>query len=115
MIDRKEFRADLFYRLTFFQSRFRLCASAWKTYRFWSGPSSSNSPAVTNKKLETISRDTMDALCRYDWPGNIRELQNVLERAVILSTGPVFEVPLSELGCRRGATGYKHVGYIGKD
>jgi formate hydrogenlyase transcriptional activator len=33
----------------------------------------------------------------YDWPGNIRELQNVIERAVILSPGPVLKVPLSDL------------------
>jgi DNA-binding NtrC family response regulator len=39
----------------------------------------------------------MDALCRYPWPGNIRELQNVIERAVILSPGPALVVPLTEL------------------
>jgi DNA-binding NtrC family response regulator len=36
-------------------------------------------------------------LVRYDWPGNIRELQNVIERAVILSSGPALQVPLSDL------------------
>jgi formate hydrogenlyase transcriptional activator len=39
----------------------------------------------------------MDALCRYPWPGNIRELQNVIERAVILSRGPALVVPLVEM------------------
>jgi formate hydrogenlyase transcriptional activator len=39
----------------------------------------------------------MDALCRYHWPGNIRELQNVIERAVILTRGNLLEVPLGEL------------------
>src|SRR6267378_6794467 len=39
----------------------------------------------------------MDALCQYHWPGNIRELQNVIERAVILSPGPALVVPLSEM------------------
>jgi len=39
-------------------------------------------------------------LIRYPWPGNIRELQNVIERAVILSPGPVLQVPLSDLNPR---------------
>jgi formate hydrogenlyase transcriptional activator len=39
----------------------------------------------------------MAALCRYAWPGNIRELQNVIERAVILSRGSTLQIPLSEL------------------
>ena len=39
----------------------------------------------------------MDALCRYDWPGNIRELQNVIERAVIISTGPALSVDVADL------------------
>jgi formate hydrogenlyase transcriptional activator len=39
----------------------------------------------------------MDALVSYDWPGNIRELQNVLERSVILSSGSMLEVPITEL------------------
>ena len=39
----------------------------------------------------------MDALCRYHWPGNIRELQNVVERAVIISTGPTLSVDVADL------------------
>jgi len=39
----------------------------------------------------------MAALTRYPWPGNIRELQNVIERAVILSRGPVLQIPLQDL------------------
>jgi DNA-binding NtrC family response regulator len=39
----------------------------------------------------------MNALCQYAWPGNIRELQNVIERAVILSSGPSLKVPVAEL------------------
>jgi len=39
----------------------------------------------------------LDALRNYDWPGNIRELQNVLERSVILTNGSVLQVPMTEL------------------
>src|ERR1700677_4789026 len=46
----------------------------------------------------------MSTLVRYEWPGNIRELQNVIERAVILSTGPVLKVSLDELRTRVPST-----------
>jgi formate hydrogenlyase transcriptional activator len=49
------------------------------------------------KTYEGIPSETMWALCEYDWPGNIRELENLIERAVILSAGPVLRVPLRDL------------------
>src|SRR3979490_1817515 len=49
------------------------------------------------KVMDTIPSAAMDALCRYHWPGNIRELQNVIERAVIISTGPVLSVDVADL------------------
>jgi formate hydrogenlyase transcriptional activator len=53
------------------------------------------------RTIDSIPSATMDALLRYPWPGNIRELQNCIERAVILSPGPVLRVPLDDL--RSGA------------
>ena len=50
-----------------------------------------------NRTIETIPAETMAALTRYPWPGNIRELQNLIERAVILSRGPVLQIPLQDL------------------
>jgi formate hydrogenlyase transcriptional activator len=50
-----------------------------------------------NRVIETIPSAAMDALTRYHWPGNIRELQNVIERAVIISTGPVLSVDVADL------------------
>jgi formate hydrogenlyase transcriptional activator len=47
--------------------------------------------------IDTIPSETMQALIHYHWPGNIRELQNVIERAVIISRGPVLNVALTEL------------------
>jgi formate hydrogenlyase transcriptional activator len=49
------------------------------------------------KNITTIPSEHMRALVRYPWPGNIRELQNLVERAVILSTGPVLALPADEL------------------
>jgi formate hydrogenlyase transcriptional activator len=50
-----------------------------------------------HKTIETIPSDTMQGLIQYPWPGNIRELQNIIERAVIVSAGPVLQVPLTDL------------------
>jgi formate hydrogenlyase transcriptional activator len=50
-----------------------------------------------DRTVETIPSETLDALVRYPWPGNIRELENLIERAVIVSPGPVLRVPLGEL------------------
>jgi formate hydrogenlyase transcriptional activator len=57
-----------------------------------------------NRVIDTIPSEAMNALVRYHWPGNIRELQNVIERAVILSTGPVLKVPLHDLEAQTAAT-----------
>jgi formate hydrogenlyase transcriptional activator len=50
-----------------------------------------------DKHIDKISRRAMEALCRHTWPGNIRELQNLMERAVLLSPGPSLRVPLTDI------------------
>ena len=54
------------------------------------------------KQIESISSETMNALLRYPWPGNIREMQNVIERAVILSRGSILHIPSADLKSRSG-------------
>jgi formate hydrogenlyase transcriptional activator len=49
------------------------------------------------RRIETIPAEAMDRLVQYPWPGNIRELENVIERAVILSPGTELEVPIGDL------------------
>ena len=49
------------------------------------------------RRIETIPAAVMDTLVRYPWPGNVREMQNVIERAVILSPGPSLQIPLGDL------------------
>jgi formate hydrogenlyase transcriptional activator len=56
-----------------------------------------------NRMIDTIPSETMEALVRYCWPGNIRELENVVERAVILSPGSVLRVPLHDICSRTAA------------
>jgi formate hydrogenlyase transcriptional activator len=56
-----------------------------------------------SKTIETIPAETMSVLVRYDWPGNVRELENAIERAVILTNGPVLQVPILEFRHRTTA------------
>jgi formate hydrogenlyase transcriptional activator len=97
MVAEGQFRSDLYYRLRVFPIllpplrdrredipllvRYFVDRHARKLY----------------KKIETIPEETMRALTRWDWPGNIRELENFIERAVILTRGPVLRPPLGEL------------------
>ena len=50
-----------------------------------------------NRAVETIPAETLEQMVNYRWPGNIRELENLIERAVIVSPGPVLRVPLNEI------------------
>jgi transcriptional regulator with GAF, ATPase, and Fis domain len=50
-----------------------------------------------NRHIDTILASTMEQLIAYSWPGNIRELQNFIERAVILTTGSTLRAPLDDL------------------
>jgi formate hydrogenlyase transcriptional activator len=97
MVAEKQFRADLYYRL--------------KVFPIFSPPLRDRADDIPvlvrhfvathsrrmGKNIEKISDETMEALKRWKWPGNIRELENLLERAVILTRGPVLFVPLAEL------------------
>jgi formate hydrogenlyase transcriptional activator len=61
------------------------------------------------KQISGVAQDTMQLLSRYDWPGNIRELQNVIERAVVLSKGPVLKLGSDLLPTRNGAPAAEEV------
>lgn len=97
MVADKEFRADLYYRLKVFpiQSpplRERIDDIPILVRHFVSLHS-----RRMGKTIETIPDATMEALRRWKWPGNIRELENFLERAVILTRGSALYIPVAEL------------------
>jgi transcriptional regulator with GAF, ATPase, and Fis domain len=97
MVAEKEFRADLFYRLKVFpifapSLRNRISDIPALVRHFVAVHS-----RHMGKAISTIPEATMDALKRWQWPGNIRELENFLERAVILTRGSALYVPLAEL------------------
>ncbi|HEX3035555.1 MAG TPA: sigma 54-interacting transcriptional regulator [Thermodesulfobacteriota bacterium] len=92
MVKEGKFRSDLFYRLNVFpiilpplrerkQDIHPLTMYFVRKYM-----------NEMNKEIRSISKETMERLKEYSWPGNIRELQNVVERAVILSTGDTLEI-----------------------
>jgi PAS domain S-box-containing protein len=97
MVAEKQFRSDLFYRLKVFPVfapplRERAADIPILVRHFVS-----RHARRMGKNIETIPDEAMDALVAWKWPGNIRELENFLERAVILSRGTVLHVPLAEL------------------
>jgi formate hydrogenlyase transcriptional activator len=97
MVAEKQFRSDLFYRLKVFPVfapplRERAADIPTLVRHFVSLHS-----RRMGKTIETIPPAAMEALTAWKWPGNIRELENFLERAVILSRGPVLHVPVAEL------------------
>jgi formate hydrogenlyase transcriptional activator len=97
MVQERKFRADLFYRLHVFPIalpplRDRLediPVLVWHFVRKFA--------ERMNKEIDIVPQEVMENFKRHSWPGNIRELQNVIERAVILSSGPVLNAPLDYL------------------
>jgi len=96
MVQEQKFRSDLFYRLNVFPVRVPSLRERPEDIPILVRHFAEQCARRMNKKIETISTETLTQMRQYHWPGNIRELQNVIERAVILSSGPVLNVPLSE-------------------
>jgi formate hydrogenlyase transcriptional activator len=97
MVKRSEFRSDLYYRLNVFPLELPPLRARREDI-----------PALVehfveiyarrmDKQIEHIAPETMSALVSYPWPGNIRELQNFIERSVILTPGNVLQAPLASL------------------
>ncbi|MFP5234822.1 MAG: sigma 54-interacting transcriptional regulator [Acidobacteriota bacterium] len=97
MVQEKQFRADLFYRLKVFPISAPPLRERAGDIPILVRHFVAMHGRRMGKVIETIPDATMDALVRWKWPGNIRELENLLERAVILTRGPVLYVPLAEL------------------
>jgi formate hydrogenlyase transcriptional activator len=98
MVEEQTFRSDLYYRLNVFPIRVPALRERKEDIPSLVRHFVQQFSRRDNRVIETIPSETMEALIRYHWPGNIRELQNVIERAVIVSKGSVLNVPLAELG-----------------
>src|ERR1051325_809889 len=92
----KQFRSDLFYRLNVFPVRLPALRERREDIPLLVRHFVHKYCVRMNKKIESISRDTMTALTNHNWPGNVRELENFIERSVILTKDAVLYVPLLE-------------------
>jgi len=97
MVAERTFRSDLFYRLRVFPIEMPPLRERQEDIPALVRYFAEKHSRRMNRSVETIPTETLDLLLRYSWPGNIRELENLIERAIIVSPGPVLRVPLSEI------------------
>ena len=100
MVIQRKFRSDLYYRLNVFPIRVPPLRERPNDIPLLVQYFIHRAASRMNKIIGSVPTKTMDALARYPWPGNIRELENVIERAVIISRGSTLEVSLLDLKSR---------------
>jgi formate hydrogenlyase transcriptional activator len=97
MVQGGTFRADLYYRLNVFPVVLPPLRERAEDIPRLVRHFTQRFARRMGRRIETIPSAVMDALVRYPWPGNVREVQNVIEHAVILSPGPSLQVPPGDL------------------
>jgi formate hydrogenlyase transcriptional activator len=97
MVAEREFRSDLYYRLNIFPVTVPPLRERPGDIPLLARFFTERFARRMRRPIESISEKSMNALSQYHWPGNIRELENMIERAVILATGPVLEISLAEM------------------
>ena len=100
MVRQHTFREDLYYRLNIFPIHIPPLRERPGDIQLLVNFFVNKYSKRMRKHIEKIPPETMRALTEWHWPGNIRELENVIERALILSPGTTLQVPLSELRSR---------------
>jgi formate hydrogenlyase transcriptional activator len=96
MIDQRQFRADLFYRISVFPIALSPLRERPEDIHLLVQHFAMDFAARMRKPIRAVAKDSLDACARYAWPGNIRELQNLIERAVILAKGSVLNIQVPE-------------------
>jgi formate hydrogenlyase transcriptional activator len=97
MVADGRFRGDLFYRLSVFPLLLPPLRERPEDVPRLVRHFTQRFARRMGRRIDTIPSEAMAALAQYPWPGNIRELENLIERAVILSPGPVLRIPLGEV------------------
>ncbi len=97
MVAEKQFREDLYFRLNVFPIRIPPLRERSEDISLLVQYYVDKYSQRMNKRIDVIPEETMAGLCRYSWPGNIRELQNLIERAVIMTPGNVLQIQVSDL------------------
>jgi formate hydrogenlyase transcriptional activator len=100
MVADRSFRADLFYRLNVFPIHLPALRERREDIPDLVRYFTQQFAQAMHRPIETIPTRAMEALQAWDWPGNIRELENFIERSVILSQGRELRIPLAELQVR---------------
>ena len=100
MVAAKQFRSDLYYRLNVFPITIPPLRERPGDIPLLVRHFVQQAAEKMNKSIDRIPSEIVEALTEYPWPGNIRELENVIERAVILSPGAVLRVPIRDLRTR---------------
>jgi formate hydrogenlyase transcriptional activator len=103
MVEERQFRADLYYRLNVFPITVPPLRDRREDIPLLVRYFVQQNARRMNRRITSIPAETMEALTRYHWPGNIRELANFIERAVILSPGAALHAPVREL--KRASSG----------
>ncbi len=104
MVHDRTFREDLYYRLNVFPIYLPPLRERREDVPLLADKFMRQFAARMNKSVQRISRESMTRLVEHDWPGNIRELQNVLERSVILAQGPEVEIVIGERPAQRDSS-----------
>jgi formate hydrogenlyase transcriptional activator len=97
LVEERQFRADLYYRINVFPITVPPLRDRRDDIPLLVRYFVQQYARRMNRRITNIPADAMQALTRYHWPGNIRELQNFIERAVIVSPGPTLQAPVREL------------------
>jgi formate hydrogenlyase transcriptional activator len=97
MIANKEFRSDLYYRLNVFPIRIPPLRDRKEDIPLLVSYFVQKFAKEMQKRIEAVPVAVMKGLTKWDWPGNIRELENFIERAVLLTKSKSLEAPLAEL------------------
>jgi formate hydrogenlyase transcriptional activator len=97
MADDGKFRADLYYRLNVFPIALPALRDRPEDIPLLVSHFVKVFAARTNKQIDHIPRELFEIFQTHDWPGNIRELQNFIERSVLLSPGSILQSPVEEL------------------
>jgi len=97
LVEEGRFRSDLYYRFNVFPLRMPPLRERREDIPLLVRYFVQKYSRRMNKRMESVSTESLEALGRYHWPGNIRELENLVERAVIVSSGPVLRIPVGDL------------------
>jgi formate hydrogenlyase transcriptional activator len=103
MVEEKQFRADLYYRLSVFPIQMPPLRDRKDDIPVLARQFMARYAGQMNKIVEDIPREILDAMLAYDWPGNVRQLQNFIEHGVIVSSGSTFQPSLRPLRSKKSA------------